>query len=176
MQSDRNIVLIGMPFVGKSTVGVLLSKVTCRSFIDSDLVVQAREGMTLQQIIDSRGLDEFMRIEEQAVLEIRACASVIATGGSVVYSDAAMRHLRDAGIVVHLDLPLGLLLKRVEQVESRGVVMTPGQDIADLYASRQSIYRRWAQITVDCSGLDQSRVVSEILNSIRAVGQGQNGL
>lgn len=165
-QTD-NIVLIGMPGVGKSTVGVLLAKATRRSFVDTDVFIQAGQGRTLQEIIDADGLEAFCHIEEQYIrcLEVRAC--VIATGGSVVYSDAAMQALRTGGLVVHLDLPLDTIIRRIENLDVRGVVMSPGQTLASLYELRQGLYRKYADLTIACQGLTQDQVVAAILEKFR---------
>ena len=140
----HNVVLIGMPGAGKSTLGVLLAKWTSRHFIDTDVVIQARERRTLQTIIDTEGLAAFRHVEERAILDLRCDNSVIATGGSVVYSDAAMQHLRALGIVVYLQLDLPHLQERLHNLPSRGVVMTPGQTLAQLFAERTPLYARYA--------------------------------
>ncbi len=160
---DRdNITLIGMPGVGKSTVGVLLAKATGRRFLDTDLVIQTRVGESLQHILDTRGMVAFCRIEEQVLLDMDVHSSVIATGGSVVYSAAAMGRLNHTGPIVHLDLPLDALERRISDLETRGVVLGPGRTLADLYAERHPLYEAWADLTVDCSGRTQDAIVTEI--------------
>ena len=166
LADDRNITLIGMPGVGKSTIGVLLAKETRRQFVDTDVLIQARHGRTLQDILDADGLDAFRQIEEQAVQELDLHAHVIATGGSVVYYDAAMEHLSASGPVVYLELALELLERRIENLSTRGVVRPPGVSLADLYAERLPLYRRWADVTVDCWGKTQDGVVAEILTKL----------
>ena len=167
MSRDRNIVLIGMPGVGKSTVGVLLAKATWRRFIDTDVVIQAREGERLQTLIDSRGAAAFRALEERHVLSLDLRGHVIATGGSVVYSRPAMEHLGSSGVVVHLDLPFELLERRVTNLGSRGVVIEPGQTLRDLHEERRPLYRRYAHVTIDCTGLSHEEVVAAV---IRAMG------
>ena len=168
MPSDeRNLILIGMLGVGKSTVGVLLAKATRRSFIDTDVYIQAGQGRSLQEIIDAQGLVAFCRIEEQCILSLKLRGHVIATGGSAVYSNAAMGFLRSTGPVVHLDLALDLLEKRLENLRGRGVVMAPGRRLKDLYVERQPLYRAWADITLDGAGKTQDQVVAEILRQLR---------
>lgn len=162
----RNLVLIGMAGVGKSTVGVLLAKATGRRFLDTDVHIQAREGRTLQAIIDADGIEAFCRIEAARIRELDLSAAVIATGGSAVYSDTAMGHLADGGTVVHLDLPLTLVERRITNLHSRGLVMQKGQTLADLYAERQPLYRRWADLTVNCAGKTQEEIVEEIVRHI----------
>ena len=165
---ETNLVLIGMPGAGKSTIGVLLAKATARAFLDTDVAIQAAEGRSLQQIIDRDGLETFCRIEEHHVLSLTCRSTVIATGGSVVYSPAAMRHLADGGIVVHLDLDLPSIARRLTNLATRGVVMAPGQTLSTLFAERQPLYRHYAEISIDCSEKTHEEVVREITDSIEA--------
>jgi shikimate kinase len=144
-----NLVLIGMPGVGKSTVGVLLAKATGRDFVDTDVLVQAREGASLPELIAKHGPAGFLALEERHVCSLRAERTVIATGGSVVYGERAMAHLRRLGTLVHLELPPGALEARAGSLAARGVVSRPGQDLAALYQERAPLYRRWAEYTVD---------------------------
>jgi shikimate kinase len=159
---DTNLVLIGMPGVGKSTVGVLLAKATSRDFVDIDVYIQAKEGRTLQEIIDQGGMEAFCRIEERHVLSLACHSSVIATGGSVVYYPAAMEHLGASGFIIHLDLEISALERRLTDLDSRGVVMAPGQDFSQLFAERRPLYQRYAQLTIDCAGHTHERIVTEI--------------
>lgn len=162
----KNIVLIGMPGVGKSTIGVLLAKALSRAFVDTDVLIQAAEARRLQDIINQEGRDAFLAIEEKHVLKLQCRDHVIATGGSVVYSSAAMDHLKRGGIVVHLDLPLAVLEKRIADLDSRGVVMPPGKDLATLFAERQPLYRKYADMTVGCKGLNHDEVVLEVERAV----------
>lgn len=166
LQSDWNIVLIGMPGAGKSTVGVLLAKHTARDFLDTDLLIQSSTGRRLQAIIDADGLDEFCRIEQQSILDLTCRRSVIATGGSVVYSEAAMGHLRSHGLIVHLDVPLGTLEQRLGDAATRGMVIAKGMTLADLYQQRRPLYERWADFHVDCAGAGQDEVVRRVLDAL----------
>lgn len=143
-----NIILIGMPASGKSTVGVILAKLLGYDFIDTDLLIQRRTGLRLSEIIRSQGLEAFLAAEEASCLALRAEHSVIATGGSVIYSDAAMRHLKGLGTVVYLSVDFNTLQSRLHDVQGRGVVLRPGQSLADLYAERVPLYRNYADITV----------------------------
>ncbi len=162
----KNIVLIGMPAVGKSTVGVLLAKRLGYSFMDTDVYIQAREGRQLSEIIAAEGLTRFCDIEEEHVLSLTETRHVIATGGSVVYGDNAMAHLKSGGIVVHLDVALTTLTRRLTNTVARGVVMAPGQTIATLYAERQALYRKYADITVDCGKLSPDQVLDQLLSQL----------
>lgn len=166
LAQNRNVVLIGMPCVGKSTVGVLLAKAMSRDFVDTDLVIQARQGARLQDLIDAQGLDAFCRIEQEQVLALELYHSVIATGGSVVYSEAAMSHLKRNGRIVHLDLDLASLAVRVSGLDTRGVVKSPGQSLEDLYRQRRPLYQRWADVTVECRGLTHEQVVEAIRSKL----------
>lgn len=143
-----NIILIGMPASGKSTVGVVLAKLLAYDFVDTDLLIQRREGLPLHAIIASHGSDGFLAIEESVCLALEAQRAVIATGGSVVYSDAAMRHLKSLGRVLYLDVDLPTLRRRLTDVQGRGVVLKDGQTVADLYDERTPLYRRYADLTV----------------------------
>lgn len=167
LNNDTNIVLIGMPGVGKSTVGVLLAKVLSMNFMDTDVYIQARQGERLQDIIDARGLDVFCRIEEENILSLNCRGFVLATGGSVVYSDRAMKHLSASGTIVHLDLDFDVLEKRINDLGSRGVVMKHGQSLNDLFNERQPLYKKHAEVTVDCKERNHEEVVSAIAKSFK---------
>jgi shikimate kinase len=165
--TGKNIILIGMPGVGKSTVGVLLAKALSRDFLDTDVYIQAKEGRTLQEIIDREGLSAFCRIEEGHVRSLKFRASVIATGGSVVYYPAAMARFRSSGIVIHLDLALAHLKKRLTNLLTRGVVMAPGQKFDQLFDERLPLYRKYAHLTIDCAGCTHEEVVEEIIRRLK---------
>jgi shikimate kinase len=166
LSEDHNIVLIGMPGVGKSTVGVLLSKATSRAFLDTDVYIQSREGKQLQDIIDAEGIASFCEIEKRHVLALERRHCVIATGGSVVYSEEAMAHLKDNGVAVHLDLALPLLEKRLTDLDCRGVVMSPEQTLRSLFEERQPLYQRHADITIGCAGRTHEEVVAAIMATL----------
>lgn len=170
MNESNNIVLIGMPGVGKSTVGVLLAKALSRNFTDTDVFIQSLECRRLQDILDGHGKDTFLALEERYVLTLDLQGHVIATGGSVVYSQPAMEHLRDRGIIVHLDLPFDVLERRINNLPSRGVVMASGQTLRTLYDERQPLYRHYADIAVPCEGLGHDEVVLAILDRLRNAG------
>jgi shikimate kinase len=162
----RNIVLIGMPGVGKSTVGVLLAKQLGFAFLDTDIAIQVREGRSLQAIIAAHGADEFCRIEEEQILSLAVAGHVIAPGGSVVYRPRAMAHLRAHGTTIHLDIGLAPLKRRLEDLEARGVVIGPGQTIAGLFRERRPLYRRYADAVVATDGLTPDQVVAAVLRVI----------
>jgi shikimate kinase len=164
--SERNIVLIGMCGVGKSTVGVLLAKALGRHFLDTDVYIQAVEDRSLQQIIDEVGINTFCEIEQKHIMRIDVSNTVIATGGSVVYSPKAMQHLADNGIIVHLDLDYQTVEQRVTDLYTRGVVMEAGQSLRSLHQSRQPLYQKYAQLTVDCARKNHEQIVEEIISAL----------
>jgi shikimate kinase len=164
MSSDdkKNIVLIGMPGVGKSTIGVLLAKQLGYSFLDTDILIQAAEGKTLRQLIQKRGLSGFCDLEEEYVLSVSVNSHVIAPGGSVVYGKAAMGHLQADSVIIHLDLSLDRLQKRLGDLDARGVAISPGRGLADLYAERHPLYLKYADHTIETDGLTPDQVVRQI--------------
>ena len=159
----KNIVLIGMPGVGKSTIGVLLAKQLGYSFLDTDLLIQVAEAKTLQQLIQKHGISGFCDLEEEYIRSVTVNAHVIATGGSVVYGKAAMRHLKTDAVVIHLNLSLGRLKKRLNDLDARGVAIAPGRDLSDLYAERHPLYLKYADQTVATDTLTPDQVVKKIL-------------
>ena len=152
--------------VGKSTIGVLLAKALSRYFLDTDVYIQAIENKTLQEIIDQQGLEAFCQIEESHIICIDIKNAVIATGGSVIYSDCAMKHLAKNGTIVYLDLEYDLIEKRVTNLNSRGVVLAKGQTLRSLYDDRHPLYRTYADITITCDGLNHDEVVSAIIKAL----------
>ncbi|MDM8515256.1 shikimate kinase [Desulfobacterales bacterium HSG16] len=163
MKKNDNITLIGMPAVGKSTIGILLAKRMTLDFCDTDIFIQTHEKMGLQQIIHRIGMKGFLKLEEKYVLSLAVKSHVIATGGSVVYSESSMNHLKkSSGSVVHLDLGAESLKERLGNIDSRGVVMTPGQDIDMLYEERHPLYMRWADFTLDCRGLSPDQILEKM--------------
>ena len=164
----RNIILIGMPGTGKSTVGVLLAKHLRLNFADTDIVMQQAEGQSLAELLDRHGIDGFLRIEEHHALSLDVQDTIIATGGSVVYSDRAMQHLRRNGTCVYLFTPLALLEMRLHNLCTRGVVMRPGRTLQDLFNERHPLYQRYADIEIDCLGRDHDEVVAAIRDRLSA--------
>ncbi len=164
----NNVILIGMPGVGKSTVGIVLAKVLGYDFIDSDLLIQKSEGKLLWQIMRDRGNEEFNHIEERVNCAISADRSVIATGGSVVYGAKAMEHLRSIGTVVYLKADCPTLAERLGDLTKRGVVFRPGQGLADLYAERAPLYEKYAHLTVPVGNLSVQEAVADIETALHA--------
>lgn len=154
-----NVVLIGMPSCGKSTIGVVLAKALGYRFVDSDLVIQEQTGLLLSEIIDSKGLMEFNQIENEINASLDCHKSVISTGGSVIYGKEAMEHLASIGTVVYLELPYGELCERIGDLTARGVSIREGQTFRDLYEERCPLYEKYADVTVHTDQLSIREVV-----------------
>ena len=163
----NNIVLIGMPGVGKSTVGVVLAKKMGYRFIDSDLLIQEEENALLHQIIEEKGIDGFNKIEEKVNAAIQVENAIIATGGSVVYGQKAMEHLKQIGTVIYLELPLEELKERLGDLHQRGVSMREGQTLEKLYQERRPLYEKYADMVINCDKKQIREIVEEI-SSTRA--------
>lgn len=159
----NNIILIGMPGVGKSTIGVILAKVIGYQFVDADLVIQEKEGKLLHEIIEEAGTDGFIEIENKINSQIEAEYTIIATGGSVVYGAQAMEHLKEIGTVIYLKLPYEDLKKRLADIKGRGVVLRKGQTLLELYEERVPLYEKYADITVDEYRMNVEETVEKIM-------------
>ncbi len=158
----NNIILIGMPGAGKSTVGVVLAKRLGYRFVDSDLVIQEKYDKLLHELIAENGVEGFWKIENDVNASLVLRKSVVATGGSVIYGSQAMEHLRQIGTVLYLKLPLEEIADRLGDLNARGVTLMPGQTLADLYAERVPLYEKYAHKTIDC----QKRPIREIVHTI----------
>jgi shikimate kinase len=163
-----NIVLIGMPGSGKSTVGVILAKLTSRDFIDTDVLIQTREQRALQEIVDREGYMALRRVEERILLALSCQDHVIATGGSAVYSHSAMELLRADGVIVFLDADLATLRSRVHDFTTRGLAKRSDQTFADLFEERVALYAKYADIIVNCSGLSHEEVCADIIGRLKS--------
>ena len=157
MGQKTNIVLIGMPGVGKSTIGVILAKVLGYSFLDADLLIQEQEGKLLREIIEEKGTDGFIEVENRVNASIRADRAIIATGGSVVYGKEAMEHLKEIGRVVYLKVSYAILEKRLADIKGRGVV---------LKKERSKLYEQYADIEVSEEGLDVEQTVEKLVEAL----------
>lgn len=162
-----NVILIGMPGCGKSTIGVLLAKALQLDFTDCDLVIQKRAKMGLQEIIDTKGIDEFLKIEEKVLCDGNFCDTVVATGGSAVYYPAAMEHLKNNAITVYISLPYEEIEKRLSNIKTRGVAMTKGQTLKGIYDERVPLYEKYADITVESVGLGVEQTVEKVAKKIK---------
>lgn len=149
MIKNKNIILIGMPGVGKSTIGVILAKEIGYQFMDSDLLIQQQEKRLLKEIIAEDGVEGFLAIENQVNKDIVAERCIIATGGSAVYGREAMEHFKEIGTIVYLNCSYDILSKRLGDLKNRGVVLKDGQTLYDIYVERNYLYQKYADITVD---------------------------
>ena len=167
--SKDNIVLIGMPGVGKSTIGVILAKVLGYQFLDADLVIQQKEGKLLKEIIAEVGTEGFIEVENRVNAGIECSKTIIATGGSVVYGKEAMEHLKEIGTVVYLEVPFKTIEKRLSDIKGRGVVLKEGQTLYDLYMERTPLYEKYADLRVCEEGLDVEQTVELLIEKLRKV-------
>lgn len=159
-----NLVLIGMPGAGKSTIGVLLARRLGYAFLDTDLLIQERQGKrVLQEVVDELGQDAFRAYEESVCATLDADRTIIATGGSVVYFPRAMQHLAQLGVVVWLDVPFPDIERRVALFPDRGLAIRPGQTLADLHAERHPLYRKYAHLHIECGQREPADIVREIV-------------
>lgn len=161
-----NIVLIGMPGCGKSTIGVILAKTVGVGFIDTDLIIQQRENRLLQDIIDSDGIEFFLDCEAQAVKTVECNNTVIATGGSVVYREDAINHLKKNGKIFYLDVPLFEIKKRLNNISTRGIAADKNDSIEDIYAERESLYKKYADEIIDLADCDIEEAIEKICKKI----------
>lgn len=166
-----NIVLIGMPGVGKSTIGVILAKIIGYHFLDSDLVIQDREQRRLHQIIAEEGTEGFLKIENDVNASLDVERTIIATGGSVIYGEGAMDHLKTIGEIVYLKADYPTIERRLGNLEKRGVALKPGQTLKDLYDERCVLYEKHADVVVDEKGLGTEETIGEVLRALNLLNE-----
>ncbi|MBQ6211441.1 MAG: shikimate kinase [Ruminococcus sp.] len=164
--NSKNIVLIGMPAVGKSTVGVILAKLLGYRFIDTDLVIQEKEGTLLKNIISERGIDGFIETENKIISGLKVKKSVISTGGSVIYGTEAMKNLGENGTIVYLKLDYSKLKYRLGNIKNRGVVIRDGQSLSSLYKERVPLYEKYADVIIDENGCNIEKTVEKIIDGL----------
>jgi len=162
----KNIILIGMPSAGKSTVGVVLAKTLGMNFIDTDIAIQENTGRILQEIINIDGIDAFLKIEESNILSLKCKNSVIATGGSVVFSDKSMNYLKKKGHIIYLRIGFEEIVRRLNNITTRGIVLAKSQSLLDIYNQRIPLYQKYADITIDCSDKDVEDIIENVINEI----------
>jgi len=157
-----NLTLIGMPGAGKSTIGIILAKVLSIGFIDTDILIQINRQKSLQQILNESDHLNLRKIEEEEILKINVTDHVIATGGSAVYSEKAMNHLKAISSIIFLKVGYDKIIKRIHNITTRGIAKSKEQTFWDLYNERQILYTRYAELTIDCNELDQEEVALQI--------------
>lgn len=163
MKAKSNIVLIGMPGSGKSTVGVILAKRTSHDFVDTDVVIQSVEHRSLQAIMDKEGYMKLREIEARVLQTLNVENHIVSTGGSAVYSDAAMAHLRTNGTTIYLDVSLDTLRSRITDYETRGIAKRPDQSFDDLFEERTRLYTKYADLIIKGDGMSQDEVCNRIV-------------
>ena len=165
----NNIVLIGMPGAGKSTVGVLLAKAMNYQFLDTDLTIQQENGKKLFEIINEKGLDEFLNIENDVLSRVEASNAVIATGGSAIFGKEAMKNLKNIGYIVYIKLSCEEIIRRVNNIKTRGIAMRKGKTMADVYKERVPLYEKYADIIVDAEGTTIEECVESIIKACESI-------
>ncbi len=163
-----NLILIGMPTSGKSTVGIILAKALGYEFTDIDLLIQKKAGKKLAAIMEERGVDGFLSLEEEVTCGLSCSHTVIAPGGSVVYGEKAMEHLKSLGRVIYLQMDLDMLTERLHDARNRGVALREGQTLEMLYNERVPLYEQYADITVNESGHALEDMVVLIVSKLHA--------
>jgi shikimate kinase len=158
-----SVVLIGMPGAGKSTIGILLAKETARDFVDTDVLIQLREGKTLQDILDAADYLKLRCIEAEVLQAVDLSHHVIATGGSAVYSREGMEKLKKLGPVVYLQASLDELRRRIHNFDTRGIARQPGQNLENLFAEREALYKQYADVIIDCNNKNQEQIIQALL-------------
>ena len=163
-----NVILIGMPGAGKSTVGVVLAKTLGMNFLDSDLVICNRTGQPLQETLDKIGLEAFLSLEAEVIRGLTLRRTVLATGGSVPMREEAMAHLKEQGTVVYLEVPYPELERRLKNITTRGIAFGPGEDLRSLMERRTPVYEHWADITVQATpGCDLEAMVAAVAEALK---------
>ena len=163
-----NLTLIGMPGAGKSTIGIILAKNLGLGFLDTDVLIQINQQKTLQQIINESDYLNLRAIEEKEILKINIANHVMATGGSVPYSQKAMKHLKELSAIIFLEASFEVIQKRIKNFETRGIAKDTDQTFEDLFKERQILYKRYADITIDCNDLDQEELADQISEYIQS--------
>ncbi len=167
-EKGNNIILIGMPGVGKSTIGVILAKIMGYRFVDADIVIQEQEGRLLKDIIAQEGVDGFIKIEDRVNRNLNMKKAVIATGGSAVYGKNAMENYKETSTIIYLKLDYEALDDRLSDIKGRGVVLRDGQTLKDIYDERTKLYEKYADIIIDEGSLDVEKTVERLLEELES--------
>lgn len=167
-EKENNIILIGMPGVGKSTIGVILAKIMGYRFVDADIVIQEQEGRLLKDIIAQEGVDGFIKIEDRVNRNLNMKKAVIATGGSAVYGKNAMENYKETSTIIYLKLDYEALDDRLSDIKGRGVVLRDGQTLKDIYDERTKLYEKYADIIIDEGSLDVEKTVERLLEELES--------
>ncbi|HJO92815.1 MAG TPA: shikimate kinase [Victivallales bacterium] len=162
-----NVTLIGMPGAGKSTIGIILAKILSFGFIDTDILIQINRQNSLQNILDEQGYLKLRKIEEEEILKINIENNIIATGGSAVYSDSAMKHLTNISNIIFINVDFENIKKRIHNFGSRGIARNKNQSFLDLYNERQILYKKYAEITINGNCLDQEQLAEVISRKVK---------
>ena len=168
MKKKNSVILVGMPGAGKSTLGVLLAKELNLDFLDTDVSIQVHEGRSLQDIMDSGGYMKLREIEEAVLLKTDASGKVISTGGSAVYSDAGMMHLKEQGTVIFLDVTLDELRRRIHNFDTRGIARRPDQSFEELFEERCALYNKYSDIRFDCNSKSPAEILEALQEALPA--------
>jgi shikimate kinase len=166
MGKKTNITLIGMPASGKSSVGVVLAKRLGKKFVDTDIVIQEKYGKLLKELIEEHGDDGFREIEDEVNATIDVSNSIISPGGSVVYGERAMKHLKEISVVIYLELSYTAIKSRLGDLRERGITLKDGQTLKDLYLERTPLYKKYADITINEMKKSLSKTIDEICESL----------
>lgn len=162
----RNVILIGMPSCGKSTCGVVLAKTMNKGFVDTDLLIQQKEGMALQEIINQHGNAYFHQVEEKVLCDFEGYNYVVATGGSAIYYEKAIEKFKQNGTVVYLKVSLETVLARLRNIKTRGVTLAKGQTLEDLYRERIPLYEKYADVVIESEGCTVEDLVEKIIQAL----------
>lgn len=163
----KNIIFIGMPAAGKSTVGVIVAKRLGYRFIDTDILIQEQEKKLLKEIIAEKGIEGFLEVEDRVNAGVEAEHSVIAPGGSVVYCENAMKHYKEIGLIVYLQISFGIINRRLKNAKNRGVVLKDGQTFKDLYEERTALFERYADVIICEDGLSLEETVDKVMEVLQ---------
>lgn len=166
----KNIIFIGMPASGKSTVGVVVAKRLGYDFVDTDLLIQKQEKCLLKDIIFEKGNEGFLAIENQVNRDLNVDKSVISPGGSVVYCEEAMLHFKEIGTIIYLQTSYQDIHERIVNAKNRGVVLKEGQTLRDLYEERTKLFEKYADYTVSEEGLTLEETIDEVMELIKKIG------